>query len=287
MQEDDYPCREHIMNETEIRQKIVEAAKKVRETKPLAPSITNTVTVNFVANAQIACGGSAAMVYLPDEGEFVAKIGGAVYINMGTLLPVYADTLPRTARTLHELKKHWVLDPVGIGIGSLRSDLLRGFKKYPPAIIRGNASEIIALAKLWDIEKESASKGPSGVDSIDDVASAINAAMELAAFTGGAVAVSGKTDLVTDGKICAWSQGGSHFMEKITGAGCSLGGVCAVYAAVTDPFTAALAASQHYNLAGKRAEEKSNAPASFQVNFIDELYRASPEDIGANPCRFE
>lgn len=275
------------MNESEIRQKIAEAAKTVRETKPLAPSITNTVTINFVANAQLAAGGSAAMVYLPDEGECVANIGAAVYINMGTLFPVYAETLPRTVRTLHELKKKWVLDPVGIGIGSLRSELIRGFKHYPPAIIRGNASEIIAVAKLWGVLADSTSQGPSGVDSVDDVASARQAAMALATFTGGAVAVSGATDFVTDGKTCAYSEGGSHFMEKITGAGCSLGGVCAVFAAVADPFIAALSATQLYNLAGKRAEAKSDAPASFQVNFIDELYRASAEDIAANPCRFE
>ncbi|MBQ6779877.1 MAG: hydroxyethylthiazole kinase [Treponema sp.] len=275
------------MNESEIRQKIAEAAKKVRDTKPLAPSITNTVTVNFVANAQIASGGSAAMVYLPDEGEFIAQVGDAVYINVGTLFPIYAETLPRTARTLHENKKNWVLDPVAIGIGSLRTELLRGFKQYPPTIVRGNASEIIALAKLWGIETAATSKGPSGVDSVDDVASAKSAAMALAKFIGGAVAVSGKTDFVTDGRICAYSEGGSHFMEKITGAGCSLGGVCAVFAAVTDPFTAALSATQLYNLAGKRAEAKSDAPASFQANFIDEVYKATPKDIAQNPCRFE
>ncbi len=71
-------------------------------------------------------------------------------------------------------------------------------------------------------------------------------------------------------------------MEKITGAGCSLGGVCAIYASVADPFTAALAATQHYNLAGSRAEKKANGPASFQMNFLDELYLAKPEEIAGN-----
>ena len=72
-------------------------------------------------------------------------------------------------------------------------------------------------------------------------------------------------------------------MEKITGAGCSLGGVCAVYAAVTDPFTAALTATQIYNLAGRRAQEISKAPASFQMNFLDNLYLATAEDVANNP----
>ena len=93
------------------------AVHEVRETNPLAPSITNTVTQNFVANAQLAVGGSAAMVYLPDEGECVAALGGAVYINLGTLLPVYEQTVPATARACAAAGKPWVLDPVGIGIG--------------------------------------------------------------------------------------------------------------------------------------------------------------------------
>ena len=77
---------------------IYEALKKVRKENPLAPSITNTVTINFVANAQLACGGSAAMVYLPDEGEMMARISKSMYINMGTQFTCYEETLPRTAR---------------------------------------------------------------------------------------------------------------------------------------------------------------------------------------------
>lgn len=278
------------MTESEIKSKVKEAVDKVRSQKPLAPSITNTVTINFVANAQIAVGGSAAMVYLPDEGEFIAEAGSAVYINAGTMFPVYEETLPRTAKRLFELKKNWVLDPVGIGIGSLRTKLLQGFRDFPPSIVRGNASEVIALAKLWGIDVSASSKGPKGVDTVDSVEEAENAARLLAKYInekrgglGGAVAVSGCEDLVTDGECLVYSKGGSHFMEKITGSGCSLGGVCAVYAGVASPFIAALTATQIYNLAGKRAEAKVKAPASFQTAFLDELYLASSEDVADNP----
>lgn len=277
------------MTENEIKSQIKAAVEAVRAQKPLAPSITNTVTINFVANAQIAVGGSAAMVYLPDEGEFVSEIGGAIYINAGTMFPVYEETLPRTAKRLFELKKNWVLDPVGIGIGSLRTKLLSGFKDFPPSIVRGNASEVIALAKLWNLDVGSDSSGPKGVDTVDSVSDAENAAKALASYInekrgglGGAVAVSGIEDLVTDGKNVVYSKGGSHFMEKITGSGCSLGGVCAVYVSVASPFIAALTATQIYNLAGKRAESKVKAPASFQVAFLDELYLASSDDVANN-----
>lgn len=276
-----------MYSKEEIREQIIEAVKKVKETNPMAGSITNTVTINFVANAQLAVGGSAAMVYLPDEGEFIAAAGGATYINVGTLLPVYEDTLPRTAKALHEAGKPWVLDPVAIGIGELRTKLLKQFKEYKPSVIRGNASEVIALAGLWELDGGSGSSNVRGVDSTDTVTAAKNAAVALAKYTGGAVAVSGKTDLVTDGETVVYSKGGSHFMEKITGCGCSLGGVVAVYATAASPFIAALTATNVYNLAGSRAEAKVIAPGSFYVQFIDELYLASPEEIADNPIEIE
>lgn len=272
--------------EAELRALMARAVHEVRETNPLAPSITNTVTQNFVANAQLAVGGSAAMVYLPDEGECVAALGGAVYINLGTLLPVYEQTVPATARACAATGKPWVLDPVGIGIGSLRTQLIEAVRENPPAILRGNASEIIAVAELWGLagsETDDAGDGPRGVDSTDSVDAAERAAVACARFMGGAVAVSGTTDLVTDGAQVARLSGGSPLMTCITGSGCSLGGVCAVYACVADPFVAALAATAAYNLAGLRAAETCNGSGSFQVAFLDALYNLTAEEVAEAP----
>ena len=271
----------------EIKDQIMQAVETVRRTNPMAGSITNTVTINFVANAQLAVGGSAAMVYLPEEGEFLARAGGATYINVGTLLPLYEQTLPHVAQVLHEIGKPWVLDPVAIGIGSLRTKLLRLFKDYKPHVIRGNASEIIALAGLWGLEGGTEVSNVRGVDSTDSVSAARAAAVSLARWTGGAVAGSGETDLVTDGSVIAYSYGGSHFMELITGSGCSLGGVVAVYLTAASPFIAALTATAVYNLAGKRAASKVEGPGSFQVQFLDELYKATAADIANNPFELE
>ena len=271
----------------EIKKQIIEAVNKVKAANPMAGSITNSVTINFVANAQLAVGGSAAMVYLPDEGEFIANAGGATYINVGTLTPIYEETLPRTAKALFEAKKPWVLDPVAIGIGELRTKLLLGFKEYKPSVIRGNASEVIALAGLWGLEGGTDQSAVRGVDSTDTVNAAREASVALAKYTGGAVAVSGKTDLVTDGETVVYSYGGSHFMEKITGSGCSLGGVAAVYATAASPFIASLTATAVYNLAGKRAELRACAPGSFQTAFLDELYIATAEEIADNPFDME
>ena len=58
-----------MIDSEQLKQHMVKAVEEIRATNPMAGSITNTVTIDFVANAQLAVGGSAAMVYLPDEGE--------------------------------------------------------------------------------------------------------------------------------------------------------------------------------------------------------------------------
>ena len=86
-----------------VRDNIADAVRRVRETTPLAQSFTNFVTINLVANAQLAAGGTAAMSFLPDDVIETAKIAGANYINVGTLLPFYKDALPEIAQRLNYL----------------------------------------------------------------------------------------------------------------------------------------------------------------------------------------
>ena len=266
-----------MIDSEQLKQNVVKAVEEIRATNPMAGSITNTVTIDFVANAQLAVGGSAAMVYLPDEGEALVAGGGAIYLNMGTLFPIYEQTIPRAAKAAHDAGKPWVLDPVGLGIGSLRTQLVNELKQYKPAIVRGNASEIIALAGLWGLEGEAADLSRvRGVDTTDTVDAARDAAVALARYTGGAVVVSGEVDLITDGTTVAKSHGGSPLMSKITGCACA-----------ADPFTAAICGTAVYNVAGTRAAAVADAPASFKVAFIDELYRASAQDIANNQLELE
>ena len=265
------------MTEEQIREAMARAVNDVREKNPLAPSITNTVTQDFVANAQLAVGGSAAMLYLADECEAMAKLAPALYINMGTAMPFYTETLPKTARALQANQTPWTLDPVGIGLSSLRTDILKQFKEFKPSIVRGNASEIIALAKLWGLVETGGTV--RGVDSTEKVSAAKTAALELAKFTGGAVAVSGAEDLVTDGKEEILCAGGSELFTKITGSGCALGGVMAIYLTVATPFIAALTATTMFNLAGSKAAALAQTPASFKVKFLDTLYELTGEEV--------
>lgn len=274
-----------------LRARIAEAVHAVRDTTPLAQSFTNFVTINLVANAQLAVGGTAAMSYLPDDVLDIAAICGATYINVGTLLPFYKDALADIARGLHDQGKPWVLDPVAAGLGATRTAILESFRDVPPTVVRGNASEIIVLDRMWELSDMTADAGepttrPAGVESADEVESAMPAARRIARHLAahsndgqGAVAVSGAVDFVTDGTRGYRLPGGSALMTKITGAGCSLGGVVGTYLAVADPLTAAMAASLHFNRAGEVAEAAAHGPGSFQTEFLDALWNVTAEQI--------
>ena len=163
-----------------MRERIAQAVNDVRSTTPLAQSFTNFVTINLVANAQLAAGGTAAMSFLPDDIVDTAKIAGSTYINVGTLLPFYQDALADIAPKLQYLGKPWVLDPVAAGIGKTRTAILQSFKAAPPTVIRGNASEIIALDAMWELGANDGAEGettrPAGVEAVDEVEAAVDAA---------------------------------------------------------------------------------------------------------------
>ncbi|WP_169240240.1 hydroxyethylthiazole kinase [Bifidobacterium olomucense] len=279
---------------TSLRESVAQAVRDVKSKTPLAQSFTNFVTINLVANAQLAAGGTAAMSFLPDDVIDTAAISGADYINVGTLLPFYKDALPQIARAFHKNGHRWVLDPVAAGIGKTRTEILRAFRAAPPTVVRGNASEIIALATMWGLISPDEASRPAGVESVDDVDAAVGPAKKLAQFLAdaapehqAAVAVSGAVDLVTDGVQVYRLPGGSALMAKITGAGCSLGGVTATYLAVAEPLTAALAASLLYNRAGEIAEAKAEGPGSFQVHLLDALWNLTPEQVAGSPITVE
>lgn len=262
-----------------LEQEIIDAYNS-RQEHPFVPSVTNFVTAEFVVNCQLAVGASPAVLNLPDECCAAAESADVFYINLGTMLPVYEKTIPSVAKKLQQLNKPWVLDPVAAGLGNLRTELLSELKQYKPAIVRGNASEIITLAKLWGLSQEISLT--RGVDSIAEPAAARQSAEAIARFTEGAVAVSGEIDLVTDGTSLVLSHGGSSLMKRVTGCGCALGGVAAYFLTFASPFVAALSATNAFNVAGYGTAKKSSAPGSFKMRFIDALYALSAEKIAHN-----
>jgi len=94
------------------------------------------------------------------------------------------------------------------------------------------------------------------------------------------VAISGATDIVTDGKKALLVDNGHPLMGKVSGTGCMATSVAGSFSAVTkDYLTATAAAFAAFGLAGEKAVPYSRGPASFKVSLMDELYYLTPEDL--------
>lgn len=244
---------------------------RMRATAPLIHNITNYVAMNVMANVLLAAGASPAMVHARDEVVEFAGLSQALTVNIGTLDPVWADAMEMAARTVGTAGRPWVLDPVGVGATRFRQEVCARLITLRPTAIRGNASEILALAGLGGQGQ--------GVDAADSVATAETAARDLAHRTGAVVAVSGPVDFVTDGASAYRVSNGHGLMPKVTALGCSLNGVIAAFLVGQDRLGATVSALAYYGLAGERAARTAAGPGSFQTSFLDALHALGPDDL--------
>ncbi|WP_104083746.1 hydroxyethylthiazole kinase [Cryobacterium sp. Y11] len=237
---------------------------RLRERTPLVQCLTNAVVTNFTANALLAIGAAPAMTDIPIEAEQFARIASATLVNLGTPHAEQRAGMREAARAAHEVGTPWVLDPVAVGVLSVRTRLAADLLAYAPTAIRGNASEVIALTGLGH--------GGRGVDSVDTAEQALDAAGQLADRYGCIVAISGVTDLITDGTDVIRLSNGHRYLTQVTGGGCALGAVTAAFLAVGDDrLVATAAATAVYTIAAERAAVGVGGPGSFAVAFLDAL----------------
>ena len=240
------------------------ALQTFRRCAPLVHCMTNDVVQTFTANILLALGASPAMVTAPDEAHQFAAIADALLINVGTLTLLQAEAMRQGITAALEAGTPWVLDPVAVGALSLRSDFCQQIIRLKPAAIRGNASEIIALAGL--------SSGGRGVDSTDSAASALPAARTLAQQTGAIVVVTGEMDYITDGARTRTVAGGSILMTRVVGTGCGLSAVVAACCALPGDRLDNIAAGCGFmKQAGAFAAQRSQGLGSFAVALLDAL----------------
>jgi len=247
----------------------------IRQHKPLVHNITNRVVMNFTANALLAAGASPVMAHAHEEVEEMVSLAGALVLNIGTLTPHWVQSMELAGRRANQLKVPVILDPVGAGATRLRTQsALRLLEQVKISVVRGNASEVLALAKSGG--------GTKGVDSIHGVDEAVEAAGMLARELGTVIAITGARDLVTDGKGLWRVANGHALMGSITGMGCAATAIMGAFLAVqADPVAAAVGGLCYLGLAGQKAAQASRGPGSFQVAFLDELMAIEPAQLSA------
>ena len=248
-----------------ILERICEDLDKIREQRPLVHNITNYVVMNFTANVLLALGASPIMAHAPEEMEEMVGLADALVINIGTLSAPWVDSMFLAAKAAGSRSVPLIVDPVGAGATRFRTKTAKELiAKAQPAVIRGNSSEIMALAGEAVQSK--------GVDSGNSTDEASLAAFALARESRAVVAVTGPEDFVTDGTRSVRIQNGHPLLGRITGTGCAATAIMGAFCAVEpDAFLGAIGALLVLGISGELAARSSPGPGSFQTLLLDEL----------------
>lgn len=278
-----------MINNDKITSIIEKSLTEIKQKNPLTHCITNSVTINDCANAVLAIGGSPFMAEDAEELEEVVAIADALVINIGKLSKEQINSMQVSAKAANKTGTPIVLDPVGVGVTELRNrTTLDLIENYDITAIRGNISEIKAIAKLVGVIDEN--NTAKGVDvNIDDMITEENLQSngdlikELASKLNTTILASGPIDILSDGETTISIDNGDEMMPLITGSGCMLSAIVGSGVGASKPFDGTLVAILAMNIAGEKArakvEEKNEGTGSFRAYLIDYLYKTTSESL--------
>ncbi len=258
--------------------------ENVKEKTPLIHNITNYVTVNDVANALLASGGSPIMSDEPDDVEDITSICGGLNINIGTLNKKSIEAMFISGKKSKELGNIVLLDPVGAGASKLRTETaLKIMNEIKPDVIRGNISEVKTLASGNGTTK-GVDADAADVVTDENLDSMVEFAKAFSKKSGAVIAITGAIDLVADSKKCYVIRNGSPMMSRITGTGCMLSGLTTAYVVANpDNIIEAVAASVCLmGLAGEIGVSKmkgNEGNSSLRNHIIDAIYNMDAEKL--------
>ena len=245
--------------------------KKIRETKPLVHHITNWVTIYDCANITRVFGALPVMAHAPEECADMTGISSALVLNIGTLTTDLIEAMLLSAAAANEKGIPVVLDAVGVGATKFRDDMAaKLLDSIHIDIIKGNYSEIAKLAGEAAETK--------GVEATSINANPEKVAKEFAKTRFSVVVMTGKEDIISDGKKIFIVKNGHERMGSIVGTGCMAASVIGSFASVNPDYCeAAKDALVYFGVAGELAAEKSRGPGSFKVNLYDEVFDLTDE----------
>ena len=253
-----------------------ETLARIRAEKPLVHQITNYVVMNETANATLALGALPVMAHAVEEVEEMVGLAGALVLNIGTLSPQWVEAMLLAGRAAGARGVPIVLDPVGAGATSYRTETARALlAELPIAVLRGNAGEI---ATLVGVEAE-----VRGVESIGVGGDAADLAREAARALDLVAAVTGPVDHVSDGQRVAAISNGHELLGTVSGTGCMSTAITGAFLAAKsgEPFDAAVEALVAFGVAGEDAAVDARGPGTFHAGLYDALAALEPEGLDA------
>ncbi|KAI8220808.1 putative thiamine biosynthetic bifunctional enzyme [Colletotrichum sp. SAR 10_99] len=258
---------------------VPEVVKAVAQASPLSHNMTNLVVQNFAANVALAVGASPIMANYGDEAPDLARLGGALVINMGTVTPDGLANYVKALAAYNAAKRPVVFDPVGAGATAIRRSAVKTILSGGYLdLLKGNEGEI-ATVYGQSLEQQ------KGVDSSSTLSHEQKAKLvkDLASRERNVVLMTGKTDYVSDGVRTFAVENGHELLGQITGTGCVLGTtVSAMLAAkADDKLLAVVAGLLHFEIAAEHAAVRGDVqgPGTFVPAFIDELARIRNQTV--------
>ncbi|MDE1834490.1 MAG: hydroxyethylthiazole kinase [Candidatus Micrarchaeota archaeon] len=237
--------------------------ERIKEHRPLIHHITNWVTIYDCANITRSFGALPVMAHAKEEVSQMATSASALVLNIGTLDDSIIESMVLAGKSANAKGIPVILDAVGAGATTFRTaktnELL---EKVKIDILKGNAGEIGSIAgieaEVLGVESISVSKAPQLI------------AKELASHLSCVIAITGKTDYVSDAKITYAIKNGHELMGKVVGTGCMSTSVIGCFAAVEKDYTkASVAALSCFGIVGELAADNCNGIGSFKENFFD------------------
>jgi hydroxyethylthiazole kinase len=251
-----------------------ETLARIRTEKPLVHQITNYVVMNETANATLALGALPVMAHAVEEVEEMVGLAGALVLNIGTLSSHWIEAMVLAGRAANRRGVPIVLDPVGAGATSYRTETARGLlAELPIDVLRGNAGEIATLVGV-----EAEVRGVESMAANDDAA---DLAREAARTLDLVAAVTGPVDHVSDGEQVAAVSNGHELLGTVSGTGCMSTAITGAFLAAKpdEPFEAAVEALIAFGVAGEDAAVDARGPGTFHAGLYDALAGLDPEGL--------
>jgi hydroxyethylthiazole kinase len=250
--------------------------KKVREEKPIVHHLTNWVTIYDCANIVKVFGASPVMAHAKEEAGDMSSIASSLVLNIGTLTPDLVYSMKIAGISANKKDIPVILDVCGAGATKLRDNsCFQLLDEIKLNVIKGNASEIAKIAGENVITK--------GVDSTTVEKDLIQIAKKLALSRNCTVVITGKEDIVSDGKKTIIVKNGHEMMANIVGTGCMAASVIGTFCAIEKDLVKASASGLVcYEIAAELAVKKSAGPGTFKENLYDCVYNLDEENINKN-----
>ena len=231
---------------------------------PLIQCLTNTVTVESVANALLYVGAAPVMADQAAEMEVFFNQNDGALINIGSLSPEKIRNILLAARTAEETDTPFVLDLVGVSASPLRNDLAQEISASTPDVIKGNLSEMRTFCGLGSTGR--------GVDAgADDQSEAalveLGQAMQewVSDHAGTTLLATGPVDVVADASGIYYLKNGVDNLGRFTGTGDIVGALTTALLGAGQPvLDAVILAVSYFNLCGEKADATTRGLADFR-----------------------